>query len=213
MKVDIYTQEGEKLKTKIELPNAIFGLEPNEDLLAQYVRVYQANQRQGTAKTKTRGEVSGGGRKPWRQKGTGRARHGSIRSPLWVGGGKAHGPEPRDWTLKMPKNMRRKALFSALSQKLKEGGILVLGRLELRGIKTRDLKEILAKLPVKGKALLALDTVDEKIILSARNIAGVKTIPAKDLNAYEVLNTRTLILPKKSLAVLEETFLGGNEKS
>lgn len=213
MKVDVYTQEGEKLKTKIELPNAIFGLEPNEGLLAQYVRVYQANQRQGTVKTKTRGEVSGGGRKPWRQKGTGRARHGSIRSPLWVGGGKAHGPEPRDWTLKMPKNMRRKALFSALSQKLKEGGILVLGRLELKGIKTRDLKEILAKLPVKGKALLALDTVDEKIILSARNIAGVKTIPAKDLNAYEVLNTRTLILPKKSLAVLEETFLGGDEKS
>jgi large subunit ribosomal protein L4 len=213
VKIAIYNQNGEKLKSQAELPDGIFGVEPNEDLLAQYVRVYRANQRQGTAKAKTRGEVSGGGRKPWRQKGTGRARHGSIRSPLWVGGGTVHGPQPKDWSLKIPKNMKRKALFSALSQKLKEEGILVLNKLELKGIKTKDLKEILDKLPIKDKVLLALDTVDEKIILSARNLTGVKTIPAKDLNAYEVLNTKTLILPKKSLAVLEETFLGGHEKS
>lgn len=213
MKIDVYTQTGTKLKTKAELPDEIFGVEPNKALLTQYVRVYRANQRQGTAKIKTRGEVRGGGRKPWRQKGTGRARHGSIRSPLWVGGGTVHGPRPKDWSLTMPKRMRRKALFSALSKKLKEEGILVLNKLELKGIRTKDLKEILDKLPVKDKVLIALDAADKKIILSARNIAGVKTIPAKDLNAYEVLNAQTLVLPKKVLAVLEEVFLGGDEKS
>jgi len=207
MKVDVYTQAGEKLKTKVDLDDRIFGVEPNEDLLAQYVRVYLANQRQGTAKVKTRGEVSGGGRKPWRQKGTGRARHGSIRSPLWVGGGVAHGPKPKDWSLKMPRKMRRKALFSALSKKLKEEGILVLNKLELPEVKTKKLAKILSKLPVKDKILIALDKVDKNIILSARNIAGVKTIPAKDLNAYEVLNARTIIFPKASLKILEESFL------
>ena len=207
MKVDVYTQTGEKLKTKVELDDQIFGITPNEDLMAQYVRVYRANQRQGTVKTKTRGEVRGGGRKPWRQKGTGRARHGSIRSPIWVGGGTVHGPQPRDWSLRMPTKMKRKALFSALSQKMKEGGILVLNRIELKGIKTKDLEGILNKLPIKDKILIALDKMDEKVILSARNLAGVKTIQAKDLNAYEVLNTKTILFPKSSLKVLEGTFL------
>lgn len=213
MKVAVYSQTGEKLKIKADLDDRIFGLEPNAELLAQYVRVYRANQRQGTAMVKTRGEVRGGGRKPWRQKGTGRARHGSIRSPIWVGGGTVHGPRPKDWSLAMPKKMKKKALFSALSKKLKEEGILVLNKLELKEIKTKDLKRILDKLPIKDKSLVALDTVDEKIILSARNIAGVRTIQAKDLNAYEVLDAKTLILPKKSLAVLEDVFLGSNEKS
>ena len=207
MKVDVYTQEGTKLKTKVELNDQIFGIKPNEDLMAQYVRVYRANQRQGTVKTKTRGEVRGGGRKPWRQKGTGRARHGSIRSPIWVGGGTVHGPQPRDWSLRMPTKMKRKALFSALSQKMKEGGILVLNRIELKGIKTKDLEGILNKLPIKDKILIALDKMDEKVILSARNLAGVKTIQAKDLNAYEALNTKTILFPKSSLKVLEGTFL------
>lgn len=207
MKVDVYTQTGEKLKTKIELNDEIFGLEPNADLMAQYVRVYQANQRQGTVKTKTRGEVSGGGRKPWRQKGTGRARHGSIRSPLWVGGGTVHGPQPKDWSLKMPKKMKRGALFSALSQKQKEGGVLVLNKIELKEIKTKDLAGILNKLPVKDEVLIALERMDEKVILSARNFSGVKAIQAKDLNAYEVLDTKTMLFPKTALKVLEETFL------
>lgn len=207
MKTDIYTQNGTKLKTKADLDERIFGLEPNEDILAQYVRVYRANQRQGTAKTKTRGEVSGGGRKPWQQKGTGRARHGSIRSPLWVGGGKAHGPQPKDWSLKISKNMRRQALFSALSKKFKEKNILILNKLELEAAKTKKLVDILKKLPIKDKALIALDKMDEKSILSARNIPRVKTVQVKDLNAYEVLATQTLILPKASLGVLEETFL------
>ena len=207
MKVDVYNQKGEKLKTKIDLNEAIFGITPNEDLMAQYVRVYQANQRQGTVKTKTRGEVRGGGRKPWRQKGTGRARHGSIRSPIWVGGGTVHGPQPKDWSLKMPKKMRRKALFSALSQKTQAEGVLVLNKIELRGIKTRDLKGILDKLPVKDKVLIALDKMDEKIILSARNLPKVKTIQVKDLNAYEVLDAKTVLFSKRALKVLEETFL------
>jgi large subunit ribosomal protein L4 len=207
MKIDVYTQTGTKLKTKIDLNDQIFGIRPNEDLMAQYVRVYQANQRQGTVKTKTRGEVRGGGRKPWRQKGTGRARHGSIRSPIWVGGGTVHGPQPKDWSLKMPKKMRRKALFSALSQKAKEGDILVLNKLELKEIKTKELGEVLGNLPAKDKILIALDKVDENVILSARNLVGVETNQAKDLNAYDVLNTETIIFPKSSLKILEETFL------
>ncbi len=207
MKTDVYTQTGEKLKTKIELNDQIFGIVPNADLMAQYVRVYQANQRQGTVKTKTRGEVRGGGRKPWRQKGTGRARHGSTRSPIWVGGGTVHGPQPKDWSLQMPKRMKRKALFSALSQKQKEGGVLVLNKLELKGIRTKDLEGVLGKLPAKDKILIALDKMDEKVILSARNLVGVKTIQVKDLNAYEVLDTKTTIFPKAALVVLEETFL------
>jgi len=207
MKIDVYNQKGEKLKTKIDLNDQIFGIMPNEDLMAQYVRVYRANQRQGTVKTKTRGEVRGGGRKPWRQKGTGRARHGSIRSPIWVGGGTVHGPQPKDWSLKMPKKMRRKALFSALSQKTQVAGLLVLNKIELKGIKTVDLKGILDKLPVKDKLLIALDKMDEKIILSARNLPRVKTIQVKDLNAYEVLDAKTVLFPKSALEVLEETFL------
>jgi len=207
MKVDVYSQTGTKLKTKVDLDDRIFGIEPNEDLLAQYVRVYLANQRQGTAKVKTRGEVSGGGRKPWRQKGTGRARHGSIRSPIWVGGGTVHGPKPKDWSLRMPKKMRRKALFSALSQKVKEGGVLVLNKLELGRIKTKDLDKILKNIPIRGKTLLVLDKVDKNVVLSARNMPEVKAIQAKELNAYEVLGAQTLVFPKKALRVLEETFL------
>ncbi len=207
MKVDVYTQTGEKLKTKIELNDQIFGITPNEDLMAQYVRVYRANQRQGTVKTKTRGEVRGGGRKPWRQKGTGRARHGSTRSPLWRGGGTVHGPQPKDWSLTMPKKMKRKALFSALSKKFQEEGILVLNKLDLKEIKTRALKEILDKLPIKGRILIALGEMNEPLILSARNLSGVKVIQAKDLNGYEVLNTGTVLFPKSALGILEETFL------
>lgn len=207
MKIDVYTQNGAKLKTKVDLNDAIFGVAPNEDLLAQYVRVYRANQRQGTSKTKTRGEVSGGGRKPWRQKGTGRARHGSIRSPLWRGGGTVHGPQPQDWSLKMPKKMRRQALFSALSKKFLEDSFLVLNKIEIKEIKTKKLVGVLGKLPIKGKVLIALDKMDEELILSARNIPGLKTIQAKDLNAYEVLDTKTLIFLKSALKVLEELFL------
>lgn len=207
MKVNLYNQEGKKLKTRVELNPEIFEIEPNEELMAQYVRVYQANQRQGTVKTKTRAEVSGGGRKPWRQKGTGRARHGSIRSPLWVKGGVTFGPRPRDWSLKMPKKMRRKALFSALSQKAKEGKLLVLSKLNLEKVKTKAMSEVITALcPGRRKALLVLPELDEKVILSARNLSDVRTIRAQDLNAFEVLAAEILILLKDSLGVIEETF-------
>lgn len=208
MRVNLYNQKGEKLKTKVELNPEIFEIEPNEELMAQYMRVYLANQRRGTVKTKTRAEVSGGGRKPWRQKGTGRARHGSIRSPLWVGGGVAFGPRPRDWRLKMPKKMRGKALFSALSQKAKEGKILVLNKLNLKELKTKAMKEIVAALcpDRERKTLLILPEPDEKVILSARNLSHVRTILARNLNAFEVLRAGNLILLKDSLKVIEETF-------
>ncbi len=207
MEIKVYNQNGKKLKTTVGLSDAVFGIKPNEDLMAQYIRVYRANQRQGTVKTKTRGEVRGGGKKPWRQKGTGRARHGSIRSPIWVGGGTVHGPQPKDWSLKMPKKMRRKALFSALSQKLKKGKILVITKIGLKEVKTKELKEILDRLPTKGKTLIALDKMDQKVILSAQNLPKVKTIQVKDLNTYEVLNAETVVFLKSALKVLEETFL------
>jgi large subunit ribosomal protein L4 len=204
MKVDVYTQQGNKLKTTLALDEKIFGLEPNQELLAQYVRVYRANQRQGTARAKTRAEVSGGGRKPWRQKGTGRARHGSTRSPLWVGGGKAHGPKPRDWSLKMPSKMKKAALAAALSAKAQSEDLLLLNKLELKEIKTNAMAKILSNLPVKNKILLVLGSLDKKIILAARNLPGVKTVPAADVNAYDVLNTKTLLLTKEALQVLKE---------
>lgn len=207
MKINLYNQKGEKLKTTVELNPAIFGIKPNDSLMAQYVRVYQANQRRGVAKTKTRGEVRGGGKKPWRQKGTGRARHGSIRSPLWVGGGTTFGPQPRNWHFKMPKKMRRRALFSTLSEKAREGAILVLNKLDLEEVKTKTMREIVFNLCPGGGVLLALPKLDEKVILSARNLSRVDTVLARNLNAFEVLNAKTLILPKDSLKVIEETFL------
>jgi len=206
MKVDLYNQQGKELKG-IELNESIFGVEPNKALLTQYVRRYLANQRQGTVKVKTRGEVSGGGRKPWRQKGTGRARHGSIRSPLWVGGGVAHGPRIRNWRLSISKKMKRAALFSSLTLKLQEGGILVLDQLELPEFKTKAMARVLKSLSIKDKVLVVIPTLDKNVILSARNLKSVKTIQAKDINAYEVLNHQTVLLPKGSLGVIEETFL------
>lgn len=207
MKIEVYSQKGTKLKTKLDLNPAIFGVEPNEDLMAQYVRVYLANQRAGTAKTKTRGEVSGGGRKPWPQKGTGRARHGSIRSPIWVKGGIAHGPRPRDWALKISKKMRRVALFSALSSKLAGKAVKIISKVSLPGIKTKELAKVLSDLKLSGNILLVLDSLDQNVILSARNIPGVRTIQARELNAYEVLDCNWLVMTKKAVEVLEKTFV------
>ncbi|MCG2686281.1 50S ribosomal protein L4 [Candidatus Parcubacteria bacterium] len=208
MKVNVYNQKGEKLEKGVELNPAIFGIEPNQDSVVQYVRVYLANQRQGTASTKTRGEISGGGRKPWRQKGTGRARHGSIRSPLWRGGGKAHGPKPRDYSLKMPQKMRRLALFSTLSQKVRDNAVVVLNKLEFKEYKTKRITEILRNLKLEGKILIVLPQSDLMVIKSADNLPTVRTTLANNLNAYEVLGTDCLVMPKESLQVLENTFLG-----
>lgn len=209
--VGLYNQEG-KVIGELELNPMIFAVKAKPQLVAQAVRVRLARARLGQSSTLTRGEVRGGGRKPWRQKGTGRARHGSIRSPIWVGGGVAHGPKPRKYLLKMPKKMRRQALFSALSQKLKIDDLVVVDKLELKGIKTRDLKTILDNLPLKQKVLVVIPNKDPKIELSIRNLPNKKALEARFLNPYDILNCQTLLLLQRSLAVLEETFLVSEER-
>jgi len=206
MKVDLYNQQGEKLKTRVTLNAAVFGVKPNEPLLAQYVRVYLANQRQGTAKVKTRSEVSGGGRKPWAQKGTGRARHGSTRSPLWVGGGVTFGPTPREWRLKLPRKMRRRALFSALSQKAQDGKLFIVNKLNLPEVKTKLMEEVIFSLGLTGKVLVVLPEADESVVLSARNLAPVTVVLASSLNAYDVLAAESVIFIKESLQVIDDVF-------
>lgn len=172
---------------KKEVPDIVFNNPADESVVHTAVVAYRANQRQGTHSTKTRGEVSGGGRKPWRQKHTGRARHGSIRSPLWRKGGIVFGPKPRDYYIQLPKQMKDTALFKALTMKYKDGEILLLDNLSLNRIKTKDMVEILKNLDLQEKSvLIALPEKDEKILLSARNIPYVGVVRAEDLNAYHV---------------------------
>ena len=208
MKVKVYNQEGKVIEEK-DLPKEIFEVPLNEDLVHQVVVCQMANRRQKIAHTKDRGEVRGGGRKPWRQKGTGRARHGSIRSPLWRGGGVSFGPrKEKNFKKKIPKKMKRKALLMVLSSKAKDKELIVLDKLELKEIKTKKMAQILEKLSCKKKStLLALPKIDKNIILSARNLPKVETIQAKDLNALDVLSFKYLLLPESSIKVIEETFL------
>ena len=212
MFVKIYNQEG-KETGKTLLPKEIFEVKMNADLVHQIMVSYQANKRQGTAHTKQRGEVRGGGKKPWRQKGTGRARHGSIRSPIWKGGGVAFGPrKEKIYKKQIPKKMRRKALFMVLSAKAQEKTLLVLNELKLETIKTKKGSGILENFNknIKGfknsSILLALPENNKNIVLSFRNIPKTQTIQAKDLNVLDLLNYKYLILPKKSIKVIKETF-------
>lgn len=214
MDLSLSNIKGEELKSNVELDPEIFEVEPNKKLLAQYVRTYQHNQRQGTVKTKSRSDVSGGGRKPWPQKGTGRARHGSIRSPLWVGGGVVFGPQPRDWSLKLPKKMRKKALFITLSEKVRENGLIVLNKLALSKISTKKIKSILQNLfkddpQLQKKILLVLPLGEEskRLYFSARNLPNVWCVPVQSLNAYQVLNADRVVMSKESLKLIKETFL------
>lgn len=201
--IKVTDQKGKKVKDLTLDPN-VFGVPLSIDLLAQYVRVYQSNQRQGTACTKTRGEVRGGGKKPWRQKGTGRARHGSTRSPIWVGGGTAHGPKPRDWSLKLFKKMSKKALATALSNCVVESQLSVVDKLEVKSLKTADMLSILEALSLAGKkVLIVLDTLDKSVITSCGNISTVSVIQAVDLNAYNVLGVDVLLITEKGIKVLE----------
>lgn len=193
---------------KVKLPIAIFGAKINPELMAQAVRIYLANQRRGTANTKDRGDVSGGGRKPWRQKGTGRARQGSIRSPLWVGGGVAHGPHPKDWSLKFNKKMKRKALFSALSQRYLQQKIKVIEKLNFSEPKTKKAKELIDKIGLPKRILIVLPQVDKGSYLSFRNLPDCASVMAAQLNTYLVLKYDELLIVKESLPVLEKTFLG-----
>ncbi|PIS21291.1 50S ribosomal protein L4 [candidate division WWE3 bacterium CG08_land_8_20_14_0_20_41_15] len=216
MELALFDQKGKKLEEKVTLNPSIFELPENKTLIAQYVRVFLANNRQGNASSKMRGEVSGGGIKPWKQKGTGRARQGSIRSPLWVGGGVVHGPKPRDYSLKMPVTMKRKALFTALSMLAKESLIAILDTLKMAEFKTKKMAELNASLKktildnkklLNKKTLLVLPEMDKKLISSARNIDNLEVVQARDLNAYMLLSSDLLIMPKESLKVIEETFL------
>lgn len=205
-KVAVYNTKGEQVGD-LELSDAVFGVEVNEALVHQAVVRYLANQRQGTVSTKTRGEVSGGGRKPWRQKGTGRARQGSIRAPQWVGGGTVFGPKPRDYRQAMPKKARRAALRSALSGKVASGELLVLDELKLEQPKTKQVVEVLEKLSAGDTtALFVTGDLDRNVVLSTRNIPGVGATRASDLNVYDVVAHGRLIATRDAIAKIEEAL-------
>ncbi len=208
MKVDVYNQEGEKVGTTL-LPKEIFDVSVNPDLVHQVAVSQMANQRRVIAHTKDRGEVRGGGRKPWRQKGTGRARHGSRRSPLWRGGGVTFGPtKDRVFKKKVNKKIKRKALFMVLSAKVKNNLLILLDKIRLEKSKTKEISEILKKLPGKEKSsLIVLPGMDKNIILAVRNIPGVKVVQAKDLNVLNLLSFKYLIMPEEAIKVAKETFL------
>jgi len=208
MKVWVYNQKGEKIE-EMDLPKEIFGVEINPDLIHQVAISQMANERQGTAHTKDRGEVKGGGRKPWRQKGTGRARHGSTRSPLWRGGGVTFGPtKEKNYEKKIPKKMRRKAILMLLSSKALKKYLIVLDELKMEKIKTKLLEEILKNFPCQDESrLIILPDYDKNIILSARNLPKVQTIEARNLNVLDLLRYKYLLLPRQSIEVIKKIFL------
>jgi len=205
MKVDVLNLKGEKIE-QIDLRDDVFGFDPNPEILAQYIRVYQTNQRQGTASTKTRAEVSGGGTKPRAQKGSGRSRQGSIRSPIWVGGGVAHGPKPKEWRLSLSKSMRENALKSALSTRMKEGKIIIIDDVKIEKPKTKDFFKALEKLKVKGKTSLVWEGGCENLLKSSRNIPGIHLVNAGSLGAYDVIQTRATVFLKDAVLKVQERF-------
>ena len=204
-KVAVYSKEGATVG-EITLSDAVFGAEVNSGLLHEVVQMYLANQRQGTSDTKTRAEVSGGGRKPWRQKGTGRARQGSIRSPQWRHGGIAFGPHPRKYGWTMPKKARRAALRQALSSKLANGELIVIDSFELEAPKTREVVALLKNLQVPGKVFIVTAEENTNVYKSARNIPGVRANAARNLNVYEVLASGKLVLTQDAVAKVEEVL-------
>ncbi len=204
-KVDVYNIEGKKV-SDIELADSVFGIEPNENIVHSVLKNYLANQRQGTQSTKTRAEVSGGGKKPWRQKGTGRARQGSTRAPQWIKGGVALGPKPRSYRYTVNKKERRLAIRSVLSSKVLEKELTVVDKLELKEIKTKSMVKALSALKVEGKTLIILPENNKNVVMSARNIEGVKTISANNINIFDLLKYSNLILPVDTVKKLEEVY-------
>ena len=204
-KVDVYDLNGKKV-SDIELAENVFGIEPNEAIVHSVLKNYLANQRQGTQSTKTRSEVSGGGRKPWRQKGTGRARQGSIRAPQWIKGGIALGPKPRSYRYTVNKKERRLAIKSVLSSKVLEKELTVLDKIELKEIKTKSMVKALTALKLEGKTLIVLPENDKNVVMSARNIEGVKTISANNINVFDLLKYNNLVLPVDTVKKLEEVY-------
>ena len=204
-KVSVYNMEGAEVG-KIDLSDAVFGVEINEHLLHMAVVQQLANNRQGTQKAKTRSEVSGGGRKPWRQKGTGHARQGSTRAPQWAGGGVVFAPVPRDYSFKMNKKEKRAALQSALTNKVNDNKLIVIDELKLDEVKTKKFQEVLANLKVANKALVVISEKNDNVILSARNIPTVETTLTSTLNVYDVMKAGTVVVTKEAVKSIEEVY-------
>lgn len=204
-KIDVYNMEGKKV-SDVELNDNVFGIEPNEAIVHSVLVNYLANQRQGTQSTKTRSEVSGGGRKPWRQKGTGRARQGSIRAPQWVKGGIALGPRPRSYKYTVNKKERRLAIRSVLSSKVLENNLVILDKAEMKEIKTQAMVKTLANLKVEGKTLILLPERNENVQKSARNIKNVKTTLVNTINVYDLLKYNKLVVTLDAVKKLEEVY-------
>ena len=202
--VTVYNMEGNEVGT-MELNDAVFGVEINEHLVHLAVVRQLANNRQGTQKAKTRSEVSGGGRKPWRQKGTGHARQGAIRAPQWTGGGVVFAPVPRDYEVKMNKKERRAALKSALTSKVQENKLVVVDSLALAEAKTKEMQKVLTNLKA-DKALVVTADDDQKVVLSARNIADVQTATVNTINVYDVMKHNTVVVTKDAVASIEEVY-------
>ncbi len=203
--ITTYDMTGKQTGT-MEVSEAVFGIEPNATVLHSMVVNYLANQRQGTQSTLTRSEVRGGGKKPWRQKGTGHARQGSTRAPQWTHGGIALGPKPRDYSYALPKKVRRLAMKSALSSKVASEDMMILDELTLEEIKTKTIATMLNALGANKKVLLVMGDKDDKVILSARNIPGVKTALVNTLNVYDILNADKFIVVKDAVAKIEEVY-------
>ena len=202
--VSVYNMEGKEVGA-LELNDAVFGVEVNEHLVHLAVVAQLANKRQGTQKAKTRSEVSGGGRKPWRQKGTGHARQGSTRSPQWKGGGVVFAPTPRDYTIRLNKKEKRAALKSALTSRVQDNKFIVVDELKFDEIKTKKFQNVMDNLKV-SKALVVLGDNDQNTVLSARNIAGVKTAQAGTINVYDILKYNTVVATKAAVASIEEVY-------
>ena len=202
--VAVYNMEGNEVGT-LELNDAVFGVEMNEHLVHLAVVSQLANKRQGTQKAKTRSEVSGGGRKPWRQKGTGHARQGSTRAPQWTGGGVVFAPVPRDYTIRLNKKERRAALRVALTSRVNENKFVVVDELKFDAIKTKNFVNVMKNLKV-AKALVVLDSNDQNVILSARNVQDVKTTQVNTINVYDILKYNTVVATKAAVAAIEEVY-------
>ncbi|MBL8000145.1 MAG: 50S ribosomal protein L4 [Candidatus Kapabacteria bacterium] len=208
MKVDVLSISGQK-SGEVELPDDIFGIEPNEHVMYQAVRVYLAHQRQGTHKTKTRTEVSGGGKKPWKQKGRGTARAGSSRSPVWVGGGTVFGPKPHKYTIDIPRKMKRLARKSAFSCRASEQNIIVVEDFTFNDYKTKNMVAMLKALNISGeKALVLLPETIQNVVLSGRNIPKLKTAPADKISTYDILNHKKIVITKSAIDTIVATFAG-----
>lgn len=202
--VAVYNMSGQEVGT-IDLNDAIFGIEINEHVMYLAVKQFLANQRQGTQSAKTRAEVRGGGRKPWKQKGTGRARQGSIRSPQWVGGGVVFAPKPRDYSFKLNKKVKKLALKSALTTKVTDKKFIVVDELKLNEVKTKEMKKVLDALKI-NKALIILEDDNKNVVLSARNLEGIKTTSVNTINTYDLLKYESCVITKEAVGKIEEVY-------